>query len=501
MTAAIKSRSRPDENLGTILEVDIQSSLLPYVIPGMQTVVAKTAFADSDGQLLMHKIFCHYVASLTNENSDTDSEDSDADLVIGNDNLNERKKNNDPRKLAPEVIESMIGSEDDPLFGMDRERIEAEFGVKLTNEDIRRALRRIGDVALVQQVPTPKGRGGKQVQLDAEAYTKLRTFLKSYLADSVNGGDAFNFLFEWDSTPDESDNRDSDGEPRVRRHKPGAKDPLIKGQHHRALTVKKWRNVRFESIVKIADYNIDSRCVRISGAMYEKSNRIRKASFFEFSTDTTIKSGAHTAGNATERISNSRSTAKRQFAEALYFVTVDLDWSIIDKEHPELRVSTESRPKEFMLCYCRPISVHTADGLTILDRVPAGERTSNSKTRNRKYLQPRWLDVEDTVDIIGLIYCRQQEYVCWKDACWDSVVRRRIDPIRWKYGPRPLDSFESDVDASEHELPGSLDSMYDSEEEPDVKKKRTSSSYVPTTGSNAFAIGGEDIPDDLFTLP
>lgn len=61
ITSSVKSRSRPDENIATTVEIDILCSLLPFVTTGMDTLLARKNFLDIDGRLKLHTLFRHYV--------------------------------------------------------------------------------------------------------------------------------------------------------------------------------------------------------------------------------------------------------------------------------------------------------------------------------------------------------------------------------------------------------------------------------------------------------
>lgn len=438
ITSSVKSRQKPDENISTILELDIHSSLLPFVIPGMQTVVAKDMFSDPDGRLLLHKVFRYYTrkGGLGNDESDDGSDDSEEGGRYAD---NRRRKDGmGENRMPPKVLESFLTSED-PNFAMDREQLEAEFGITLSESDVRRALYRIGDVTLVDKVKLPKK---NRRLLDWNQYDELMKYIREYLQDMVGDAD-LSFLFQWEAPPD-TDDEEGYGFEELHNitHSPDGK-PLLSGNHHAGIKFTKWKNVRFENETKLADFRIDTRVVRIAGADYDKK-RVRSASFFEFSTDTDLKSGSHTVGNATERASSSRiSSCPREFAEASFFLTVDFDWleilwspeAVIAIDEDKLRVlreEWESFPKSFFLCYCKPMAVRFEDALTIIKKNPRSAPPS-PKTRNRLYKPSRWLDVDDFVDIIGLIYCRGEEYVCWRDACWDPVARKRLVPIEWRF--------------------------------------------------------------------
>ncbi|RPA72547.1 hypothetical protein BJ508DRAFT_334940 [Ascobolus immersus RN42] len=432
ITSAVKSRKQPDENIATILEVDIHSSLLPFVIPGMQTVMAKDAFADADGRLIIHKIFRHMVQ--TGQTVLADDDDSDAspepEFAELPDRPSTRRKRPDPAKVRPEIIESVINSDPNvDEFAVTREQLEEEFGMVITDDDIRRALRRIGDVMLVDRVKYKKK---SDPILDAAAYTELRKYVKEYFDDLR--GDKFDFLFEWEAEPY---NEEYDmASPHSHIVRPTGR-PLVNLQHHPAVKFTKWKNVRFENVTKMEGFTIDTRSVRISGSQYTRANRTRQACFFEFSTDTTLRTGAQTAGNLSERASSSRSDHPREFAEALYFLTVDFDWDLVT-DLPE-GILKENMPRSLFLCYSRPLSTRNNDSLTVLNRMPlpAGTRRGAAAWRPRRYKASRWLDVDDFVDIIGLLRCRGDEYVCWKDASWDPIIREQLHPLSWKFRPEP----------------------------------------------------------------
>ncbi|RPA81522.1 hypothetical protein BJ508DRAFT_306557 [Ascobolus immersus RN42] len=381
----------------------------------MQTVVARDKYCDPDGRLLMQKVYQDFVRRggfLAEDDffeSDTEM-GAAADQEFGS---RSRKKVPDPEKINPNLLESFLTS-DDPQFSMDKEDIEREFGITLTNDDIRRALRRVGDVMLVDKVKIKYNRS----ILGIEEYATLRSYIREYLTGNQRDS-TYDFLFEWHTEDTESSGTPVPITPKGR--------PLIDGQHHPALKITKWKNVRFENVTRLADYVIDTRSVRICGSKYEVANRTRKAAFFEFSTDITIKSGAHTAGNMTERQSSTRSEHRREFAEASFFLTVDIDWNSVPGFEPT-RPSAAALPKSLFLCYCSPISVRFEDSLTIINRTPEHD-AGPASYRRRRYLKPRWLDVEDMVDIVGLIYCRGEEYVCWKDACWDPVKWNQLHPL------------------------------------------------------------------------
>ncbi|RPA71380.1 hypothetical protein BJ508DRAFT_336096 [Ascobolus immersus RN42] len=483
ITSAIKSRSSPDENIGTILELDIQSSLLPFVMPGMQTVFAKKAYADADGRLLMHKVFRDYVknpAGFPDEAEWELGEGSDEETFVDQGRAG-RKKELQPNKLPPSLIESFITSSvtgEIDFEAVDLEQLRYEFEVAdLTSEDIRRALCRIGDVMLVDKVKIKMG----QEVLDVGAFTSLRAYIKSYLKDVLDSS-IIDGLFDWD------------GESQVGK-------PLLHGRLPLGITVTKWKNVRFETIMKMADYRIDSRSVRICGSQYERSTRKRSVSFFEFSTDTSLKSGAHTAGSMVERASTSRSDYTREFAEALFFVTVDFDWSTMDLESANTPSITSRLPRTFFLCYSHPISTRREDGLTIFNRVTPSERIPMSKTRNRLYkTKKRWLDVDDFVDLIGMIYCKGEEYVCWRDASWDPYSRKGLDPIRWN-SPVGDDGDDGD-DGMSRRRPVSEDQAdnLNSQDLVDMRDRTTSSKDVPVhtrRGAKRHQQSSEYNPEDV----
>lgn len=461
ITAAIKSRVKPDENIGTILELDIHCSLLPFVIPGMQTALAKKAYSDPEGRLQLQKVFRDYVkGNMSDDEASSAGEDSDLERgtgghssVISKQNRRHIRKRDyaTSSKVDPVIIESFLTSEYSD-FELDKEVIEEEFGVKLSSTDIRRAIRRLGDINMVGRV---NFRTGEERQLlSPEEYLSLRSFIKEYFSDMEDG--VMDFLFEW---------RDDD-DPGVF-HKPAimvqkkktgrgrhaAAAPcfeatelkaLVEGRHHPAIRFTKWKNVRFESFTRMAEFVIDSRATIVAGAAYDKK-RERSASFFEFSTDTSIKSGAHTAGNPTERVASRRSEHPREFGEAMFFITVDIDTDLLEVYPEAISPAACQYLKSKMgnltnlyLVYCRPFSVSKVDALTVVGRIPKAARTTGtSRTRHRKYEDYRWLDVDDVVDTVGLVLDSGQEYVCWRDACWDSVLRTRLKPLRWEFTPNP----------------------------------------------------------------
>lgn len=548
ITAAIKSRGKPDENIRTILDIDVQSSLLPYCIPGMQSVASKKAFADRDGRLLIHKIFRHYVKygmDAAEEDSGDDFDDT-SDAMQEPESLNNSNRHlfrqHDPSKLHPDVIESFLTS-DDPDFALDKEEIEREFGVVLTDEDIRRAICRIGDFAFVGKVRNGKREKDGSVILNEGAYQGLCDYIKEYLGGR-DLGSVFDFLFEWKSD-EETDTVGGPGNPeetgghgKVRlsstRNSPD-KQPLVHGQHHPCIQFTKWKNVRFENATKIADYNIDVHALCIAGKQYDKVRK-RSASFFEFSTDTSIKSGAHTAGNPTERPSTSRSDHPREFGEAQFFLSIEFDWEGVLEENnaglldsvvrTHLQGLIGTLPRFMYLCYCQPLSIRTVDSLTVLNRVPLKDRVPSSGTRNRKYQRYRWLDVDDMVDIIGLIYCMTEEYVCWRDACWDPRLRMKTNPLDWRFqdflerktlrntgisasfGIEESESEEGDAgaeaevedmqgwtaseeeDIMENWTPESMAPPDDSQRQKAMKRRRNSeSSYAPVASSSTTPSG------------
>src|SRR5687768_7968080 len=123
---------------------------------------------------------------------------------------------------------------------------------------------------LVDQV---KIQNGKEI-IGVEDYKELRNYIKEYFDDLR--GTTYDFLFEWEPEP-ESDSSSSDDSstslPTPHRSPYGK--PLIKGHHHPTLEFKKWKNIRFDNVTKVADYVIDSRSVRICGSSYDRSNRVR----------------------------------------------------------------------------------------------------------------------------------------------------------------------------------------------------------------------------------
>lgn len=449
ITSAVKSRQKPDEHIGTILELDVHSSLLPFVIPGMQTVLAKEAYADSDGRLLLHKLFREYVKRpdglpkehvLIGDESTSDSDGSRHGHAHDRQARTERRKPVDPRKLHPVVLESFItssASNEIDEFSIDLEQLSAEFDVVLTDTDVRRALRRIGDVTLVDKVNLKKTTGKDARRpvciIDQDQYEELKQYIREYCSKEDLPDKLFDALFttwEENDSPMPETTYTALGD----KHDKSGAGALLPNNHHPAISYTKWKNVKFENVTRMADFVVDTRSVRICGSTYERDSRIRRCAFFEFSTDDTMKSGAHTAGNLVERASSRRSEYPREFAEALFFLTVDFDWDKFDTGFLEdMGVDKERLPGNFFLCYCHPLSVRQDAGLTILNRIRKTERKTNSRTRNRKYKDHRWLDVDDFVDLVGLLYCREEEYICWRDACWDPVERSKIDPIDWTF--------------------------------------------------------------------
>lgn len=461
ITAAIKSRKSPDANIETILEIDVQQSLLPYVIPGMESALARDTFCDADGRVLMHKVFREYVKTGRlgyNDNSDDDY-DADGEDVLAQTRRrqpnNHRRKEKSSKVPSSTVLESLLTSSSAVMkqnSDLDREDIEREFGVRLKDADILRGLRKIGDVSLVDKVR------GNRVLLQSDEYSKLKAFIKETF-DDLNGV-RFDFLFQPLETAEQAgcndrvqgDNFGASRRPGMDSVGPVAgtdattrgpvleevrkqdrEGKLIDGQHHPAIKFTKWKNVRFENSTKMGRFVVDTRVVRISGSRFERANRIRTASFFEFSTDTSINSGSHTAGNRTGRSSSRRSPHPREFAQALFFMTVDFNWTLLGdrlEEYSEL-------PDRLFLCFCNPLSTRSFDGLTVVNRVPLPVSIPARQKYKRKMKPARWLDVDDMVDIIGLIRCREDDFVCWSDACWDPVERKALHPLSWKYVCRP----------------------------------------------------------------
>lgn len=133
----------------------------------------------------------------------------------------------------------------------------------------------------------------------------------------------------------------------------------------------------------------------------------------------------------------------------MFFLSVDFDWDLIEQDI--VWWDNEPRPKHFFLSYCHPLSVRKDDALTVINR-QRGER---------KYKVPRWIDVDDMVDIVGLIHCRGDEFVCWTDACWDPVERKRLHPLEWRFTDKPDTGPErSDGVQPEEEDVGMDDARY-----------------------------------------
>lgn len=452
ITQAIRSKGKPNENVATKLELDTHCSLLPYVIPDMETVIARDSFTDKDGRLLLPKLLRHMVLSSMNSRKGTSigpTHEAGGPLVPGvgkpqfgtgmgtrcYTNNTFKAKEQDAGKLNSVVLESILTDYDNPgwtdehqamiqSFSMSIEDIQREFGIDaLTNTDMRRALRRIGDVVVIDQVGL---RQGGQL-LEPDEYDSLLQYLRHYFtmgqSTSGNSGNSpvnladVDDLFRWE---------DEEG---VHRGGFGYSGPFFKGQHHESLNFQKWRNIRFEKLLKIGDYLVDRRVVRICGSRYPRMNKTRSSSFFEFSLDPSITSGGtHTAGQERASCSFPGSKGIREFAEALFFVTFEV------------------REKTFFLCYASPLVVRFEEGLTIVERArsrQAGDAAGVRGRNNRRYAPNCWLDVEDFVDLIGLIRCEEEDYVCWRDACWDAVERIRLDPLVWD---TVGDSDASDLD-------------------------------------------------------
>lgn len=407
----------------------------------------------------------------------------------------EASKQPNHTKLSSTLIESMltdplysVGKDDMEqnnmdLFNMGIEDLRKEFGADaLTNTDIRRAIRKVGDVMMVDRVRFPKSNRHPTI-LSGPEYRSLRNYIRDYVNDT--GVDVDKIFRDADpdndngspdlpqppnanqSTPEHSlhelyEWEDEDGE----KQSPGnsAAEPLQKGKHHSVLVVDKWRNVRFEKTTRLGDYNlpIDTRVTRICGARYPRANRTRTASLCEFSTefaDDCIRSGGtHTVGleraswsqqkkvNANGNHENGN-LVRRRFTQVNFFATVGLGGT----------------GQTLYLAHITPLAVREVDGLTILKRTRRGERQT---------LEDMWIDAEDIVDLIGLIYCEGDEYVCWRDACWDAVKRQQIAPLDWRFRDReraqaPLDEEDvglgaadmhgEDSDGSEEESSGEDD--------------------------------------------
>lgn len=438
---AVKSRTSPDENVEKKLEIDTMCSLLPFVVSGMETdtVLARKEFTDKDGRLLIHRLFRHLIggSALTGDEHDEGQllRPGEASGTAGMREPGQRSNvhNNRPGKFAPSVIESILtdplhglGSNDAQqqaldLFRMNIEDIRTEFGPDaLTNTDMRRAFRRLGDVTMVDQLRVANG----HVLLSGEEYSSLRSYIASYIEETKMDISAVPIedvhdLFAWE---------DSD----VGMKWPlGEVDPLMKGKHNECLSFQKWRSVRFERLLRLADYSvpIDRRVVRISGSRYQRKNRVRSAAFCEYSTDSGEfwKGGTHTVGQSRSSwshvIRDSAGSTRggqlvpRKFGEVLFFMTV------------EITLGPDLPSTSLWLAYISPMAVRLDEGLVVVE--------NHSDRPGRLYKKNIWVDVEDIVDLIGLIHCEDSDYVCWKDACWDQVVRSRKYPLVWKFGPNP----------------------------------------------------------------
>lgn len=348
----------------------------------------------------------------------------------------ERQKEHDPSKLPSIVIESFLASStldptDDPEldnrhaeFLLDKEQLEEEFGIKLTNADIRRALRRIGDVTLVDVVNPKKGKP----LLSASEFGSLRGFLRRYKGDP--DGSSTKYLFGYIR---------EDGEMIY----PTSETPFFAGNHHEAVKITKWKNARYENVMKIAEHNVNTRIVRICGSRYPRSNRTRSASFVEFSTNDAIQSGSHTVGGVVERSSYSKSDSRREFGEACFFLTIDIE------EHTDPN-GQEHALQRFYLVFVREFNVRVEMGLSIVKKIPTASRTAEDKKTNyRRYVgEGRWLDVDDVVDLVGLIYCKTEEYICWRDACWDAIARNRSRPFVWRFRDAPYTQCLASINES-----------------------------------------------------
>lgn len=485
ITSGIKSRTKPDENIATNIEAEIQCSLLTYVMPGMELIVARNNFLDSDGRLQIHKLFRHYIRAP--EINEEDWGDEDRVNAMGR----ERPAWAEPSsRMDPELLESFITSggyavadENVAAFDLDIDSLEAEFGIRITPTDIRRALRRLGDVTMVDKVKT---KATSPLLTHTEA-VGLRDYLRLYYEDNPLKSGLVDEFF------------------RLSNPQTGEPIHLLRDGIHAGITITKWRNIRFENITKLADYIVDRRVVRICGSHYPRVNRVRSASFFEFSRDNTMKMGAHIAScNYTERPASSRSDYPREFAEANFFVTVDIDWERFEGyARAELKQngdnssdtlpgiglegvgrpgggsnytstrsmvspsthlqstetnevghsggsSAEKRDKQtakscrevHYLGNCSLLSARQVGALTVLRRIPERLRTNTrreKRTRFRTYTSSStWLEVEDFVDLIGLMVCEDEEYVCWRDGCWDPVARARLEPLEWRFTPNPF---------------------------------------------------------------
>lgn len=463
ITSCIKSKTKPDENIATIIELDIHCSLLPYVIGGLDSITAKRdSFCGKDGRLLLHKVFRHYVRNNELEIRDDADEEDDLEHAPA---TGTKQKELDPNKLHPLVLESFLTSEE-----LDMEQLQAEFG-PVSPADIRRAIKRIGDVTLVNRVSVKPGR----CLLNAEELEQLLRFLREYYPDR-SASEIDNLFID--------PNRPAKGMPTL----------LREGRYSPAIQIQKWKNVRFENATRLADFVIDRRVVRICGSHYPRENRTRSASFFEFSTDTSRRLGSHTAGDHNRSASSHplSSNYRREFGEAKFFLTVDIDWELVSGDHDTFQAV---RGRELYLSCISPIAVDFKDGLTIVKRKAKAERSNNSSTNNRKYIQPtRWIDVEDFVDIVGLVYCKSEEYVCWRDGCWDPVVRRKTRPLIWRYH-HPIDyagivaesdgdfdiwdNIMADAEDQHAPLPTNDDDEYDMVAEQDRSRPATGSVDLP----------------------
>ncbi|RPA70814.1 hypothetical protein BJ508DRAFT_336756 [Ascobolus immersus RN42] len=180
-----------------------------------------------------------------------------------------------------------------------------------------------------------------------------------------------------------------------------------------------------------------------------------------------MKSGAHTVGNPSERPSVSRSDFPREFAEAQFFLTVDIE----EHETPD----GVRHPKEtHFLVLAKPMSVHSDRGLFVVNRIAAARRDRRNKTNNRRYTpaKGRWLDVDDIVDLIGLMYCKDEEYVCWHDACWDAVARNRHAPLVWRFLPDPRGGDLADEGGPGHQnVSGRIQRLIDQGNMPTVGRR------------------------------
>lgn len=503
ITNMIKSLKQPDENIVTVLELDAHVSLLPFVIPGMQGVLSRDLFSDKDGRLLMHKVYRHYVATgyFDVEAPDEYVDDDDEDIFRQRIPNNNRPVLRGPGKLPPSIVESFLTSED-PMFAMDREELEAEFGVKLTDADIRHAIRKVGDVNFVGRVHGGKKRSDSRSLeiLDRGQYNLLKRYIKRYLGELHPGGN-FDFLFV-DGEPEDGTGTGPDAL--------GKAGSLLEGRHHPAVKFTKWKIAMFENITKLADFRLDIRKVTIAGAMYDKKRK-RSASFFEFSTDCSYKAGAHTVGNPLERASSHRSEATREFAEALFFMTVDFDWTKLtadEREHAGIS-STSSLPRSFYLGYCRPFTTKSEGDLISVGRVRASDRIPGSLTRNRQYKKERWLDIDDCVDIVGLLYCREREYICWRDGSWDPLKSKDIRPLQWIFqDDNDPDSGHQGISGPQPTSRASLDGLGDADYESEISDimrswtrdsvsgSRRSTARVEREEDRSFVYGETDSQDE-----